>query len=285
SPTAVASYLRALWAATEVQTVALFASDGGHAFTIEAALSHSPAVRREGRFDGELFLDAVSPERPMTVLEEGDPLLRDLPYYKSGVHTSAVGVLPVAVAEGTEVFLVVDLPPDQPAFTERQRTLLLGFADLLGQMLALPPEERPAQAPPSRRSIIAEEMARARAEGRPLALAIVYRPDAEAVEQEGPAAVAAAERELRLHLEDLVRDGRVERFGEQMYGVFLYEEPAQLERWAGRVRTRAADEGIPVAIGIARLADHHTDADALRADAVNALQVALADERPFAVVD
>ena len=51
SPTAINSFLRALWAATEVQTVGLFSTDAGRKYyTLEAALSHSPAVRREGRF-------------------------------------------------------------------------------------------------------------------------------------------------------------------------------------------------------------------------------------------
>ena len=286
SPTAINSYLRALWAATEVQTVALFSSDrSGNAYTLEAALSHSPAVRREGRFAAADHLASqVSLDRPITVLEENDPLIRALPYYRQPVHVGGVAVLPVRDEQGQPVFLVVDLAPDQVSFTERQRTLLLSYASLLGTMLAQPEDaEANLRSIPTRRSIIAEEMNRARKQEQPLALALVYRADAEHVAEDGPDAVAAAERELRLHLEDHPHHGRIERFGEQMYGVFLHEDVDALEAWADDVRDRAADKGLPLAIGVAQLGERHADADALRADAANALQEAVAAQEPVVI--
>ena len=286
SPTAINSYLRALWAATEVQTVALFSSDrSGNAYTLEAALSHSPAVRREGRFAAADHLASqVSLDRPITVLEENDPLIRALPYYRQPVHVGGVAVLPVRDEQGQPVFLVVDLAPDQVSFTERQRTLLLSYASLLGTMLAQPEDaEANLRSIPTRRSIIAEEMSRARKQEQPLALALVYRADAEHVAEDGPDAVAAAERELRLHLEDHPHHGRIERFGEQMYGVFLHEDVDALEAWADDVRDRAADKGLPLAIGVAQLGERHADADALRADAANALQEAVAAQEPVVI--
>lgn len=286
SPTAINSYLRALWAATEVQTVALFSSDRtGNAYTLEAALSHSPAVRREGRFAAADHLAShVSLDRPITVLEENDPLIRALPYYRQPVHVGGVAVLPVRDEQNQPVFLVVDLAPDQVGFTERQRTLLLSYAGLLGTMLAQPEDaEANLRSVPTRRSIIAEEMSRARAQDHALALALVYRADAEEVAEDGADAVAAAERELRLHLEDHPHHGRIERFGEQMYGVFLHEELDVLEAWADDVRDRAAEKGIPLAIGVAQLGERHADADALRADAANALQEAFAAQEPVVI--
>lgn len=286
SPTAINSYLRALWAATEVQTVALFSTDrSGNAYTLEAALSHSPAVRREGRFAAADHLASqVSLDRPITVLEENDPLVRALPYYRQPVHVGGVAIMPVKDEEGRPVFLVVDLAPDQVSFTERQRTLLLSYAQLLGTMLAQPEDaEANQRTVPTRRSIITEEMNRARKQERPLALALVYRADAEEVAEDGPDAVAAAERELRLHLEDHPHHGRVERFGEQMYGVFLQDHTAALEAWADDVRDRAADKGLPLVIGVAQLGERHGDADALRADAANALQEAFAAQEPVVI--
>lgn len=286
SPTAINSYLRALWAATEVQTVALFSTDAQRkTYTLEAALSHSPAVRHEGRFAAADHLAShVSLDRPLTVLEENDPLIRALPHYGRAVHVGGAAVLPVRDHEGAPVFLVADLPPDQTAFTERQRTLLLGYARLLGTMLQQPEDDEANQRTvPTRRSIIADEMARARAASRPLALALVYRADAEAIAEDGPDAVAAAERELRLHLEDHPHEGRIERFGEQMYGVFLHDDAPALEAWADDVRDRADAKGLPLAIGIARLSDRHGDADALRADAANALQEAFAAQEPVVI--
>ena len=286
SPTAINSYLRALWAATEVQTVALFSTDrSGKTYTLEAALSHSPAVRREGRFAAADHLASqVSLDRPITVLEENDPLIRALPYYRQPVHVGGVAVLPVRDDQGQPVFLVVDLPSDQVSFTERQRSLLVNYAGLLGSMLAQPEDaEANLRSVPTRRSIIAEEMDRARADERPLALALVYRADAEAIAEDGPDAVAAAERELRLHLEDQPDYGRIERFGEQMYGVFLHDDHAALESWADDVRARASDKGLPLAIGVAQLSARHADADALRADAANALQEAIAAQEPVVI--
>ena len=286
SPTAINSYLRALWAATEVQSVALFSTDPARkTYTLEAALSHSPAVRREGRFAAADHLASeISLDRRLTVLEENDPLLRALPYYGRPVHVGGAAVLPGKDEQGQPVFLVVDLPPDQAGFTERQRTLLLGYADLLGTMLAQPEDaEANQRTVPTRRSIIAAEMTRAREQDRPLALALVYRADAEDIAEDGPDAVAAAERELRLHLEDHPHHGRIERFGEQMYGVFLHDETAALEAWADAVRDRADAKNMPLVIGVARLGDHHADADALRADAANALQESFAAQEPVVI--
>lgn len=286
SPTAINSYLRALWASTEVQTVALFSADTNRkTYTLEAALSHSPAVRHEGRFAAADHLASqVSLDRPLTVLEENDPLVRALPYYSRPVHVGGAAVLPVRDHEGSPVFLVADLPPDQPGFTERQRTLLLGYARLLETMLQQPEDEEANQRTvPTRRSIIADEMTRARAASRPLALALVYRADAEAIAEDGPDAVAAAERELRLHLEDHPHEARIERFGEQMYGVFLHDDAPALESWADDVRDRAEAKGLPLVIGVARLGDRHADADALRADAANALQEAFAAQEPVVI--
>ncbi len=275
SPTAVTSLLRALWAATDVQTVALFSTDATGT-TLEAALSHNPAARREGRFPaGNVFFDAVSPEPSLTVLDAGDPLLAALPHYKRAVPLGGVAVVPVCTLGDGPVYLVVDVGPDQAGFTERQRSLLTQYAGLLAAMLTQP-DEAPSPAVPTRRSIIAGEMERARAEGRPLALALVYQTDAERIAGEEEATVAEAERALQQHLEAVSRNGRVERFGELMVGVFLHEDAQGIEAWAARVRARAEAERLPVALGVARLAPHHRDADALRADAANALQEALA---------
>jgi hypothetical protein len=242
-------------------------------------------VRREGRFAAADHLAShVSLDRPITVLEENDPLIRALPYYRQPVHVGGVAVLPVRDEQNQPVFLIVDLAPDQVGFTERQRTLLLSYAGLLGTMLAQPEDaEANLRSVPTRRSIIAEEMSRARAEEHALALALVYRADAEEVAEDGADAVAAAERELRLHLEDHPHHGRVERFGEQMYGVFLHEELDALEAWADDVRDRAAEKGLPLAIGVAQLGARHADADALRADAANALQEAVAAQEPVVI--
>jgi GAF domain-containing protein len=282
SPTAFASFLRALWAATEVQTALLAAGESDGTYSLLAIRSHLPNVRPDGRLPADSFLRVAPQERPLTVLTAGDPLTRDLPYYRGGGLVSEVAVLPVATPDGRTLYIAADVPHDQPALTERQRALLLGFADLLRTILAHPPEEATARAVPTRRAIIADEMARSRAEARPLALALVYHAEAERVAEGGEAAVAEAERGLRLLLEDLVHHGRLERFGELMFGAFLHDDVPTLTKWSDRVHARAEEEGIPVAIGMARLGAQR-DADALRADAANALAEALVSEDRFAM--
>lgn len=284
SPTAFASFLRALWAATEVQTALLVTTEADGTYALLASRSHLRGVRQDGRFPADSFLHVAQPERPITVLAADDPLLRDLPYYRSQTNVSEVAVLPVSDPDGLPLYLVVDLQPDQPNFTDRQRALLLGFADLLGTMVAHPQEEPSARGVPTRRAIISDEMSRARREERPLSLALVYRVDAEMLAGKGKGAVAEAERSLRLLLEDLVHHGRLERFGELMYGAFLYDEPHAVEEWAQRVHARAEGEGFDVAVGVARLG-RHRDADALRADAANALQEALHSDERFTVAE
>jgi hypothetical protein len=279
SPTAFASFLRACWAAAEVQTALLAAAEHDGTYSLLAIRSHLPAVRKEGRFPADSFLHLAPADRPITVLESNDPLLRDLPYYRGRTTVGGAAILPVQGAERT-IYLAVDLQPDQLQLTERQRTLLLSFAGLLRTMLIHPPEEAGARAVPTRRAIVAEEMAHARSEGVPLALALVYRVDAERVASQGETAVAEAERDLRLLLEDLVHHGRLERFGELMFGAFLHDENEVIERWAERVQNRAAEDGFSVAVGIAKLGSHR-DADALRADAANALAEALTTEERF----
>lgn len=282
SPTAVTSLLRALWAATDVQTVALFSTDTSGP-TLEAALSHNPAARREGRFPaGHAFFDAISPNQPLTVLDAEDPLLRLMPHYKRVVPLGGSAVLPVCVLEDGPVYLVADLGPDQAGFTDRQRGLLTQYAGLLGAMLAEPEEAAPPTVP-TRRSIINEEMERARAKDYPLALALVYQSDAARIDEQGSEALAEAEQTLHHHLREVSRDGRVERFGELMVGVFLYEGAEGIEAWAARVQARADAEGLPLVTGIARLAPHHRDADALRADAANALQEALDAQEHYVI--
>jgi hypothetical protein len=283
SPTAFASFLRACWAASEVQTALLAAEEHDGSFSLLAIRSHLPGVRTEGRLPADSFLSLASTDRPVTILEANDPLLRDLPHYRNQTHVGGVAILPVEGPDAT-LYLAVDLAPDSLAFTERQRTLLLGFADVLRTLLAHPPEDPPARTVPTRRAIVSEEMSYARTEGLPLSLALVYRTDAERIAGRGEAAVAEAERDLRLLLEDMVHHGRLERFGELMFGAFLHEETSIIEQWARRVSDRADAEGFTVAIGVARMRDQ-VDADAFRADAANALAEALQTEDLFATAE
>ncbi|MEM8556363.1 MAG: hypothetical protein AAGG50_00830 [Bacteroidota bacterium] len=129
--------------------------------------------------------------------------------------------------------------------------------------------------PVARRVIVAEEMARARARQHPLALALVHHTEAEHLAELGATAVEDTDAVLREHLEHslALADGRLEPFGELLYGVFYYGRAADIEAWVELVRTTPARTGetLPLAVGVALYQDRHQTSDQLRADAVQAL--------------
>ncbi|MEM9998711.1 MAG: hypothetical protein AAF809_13500 [Bacteroidota bacterium] len=129
--------------------------------------------------------------------------------------------------------------------------------------------------PVARRVIVAEEMARARARQHPLALALVHHTEAEHLAELGATAVEDTDTVLREHLEHslALADGRLEPFGELLYGVFYYGRAADIEAWVELVRTTPARTGetLPLAVGVALYQDRHQTSDQLRADAVQAL--------------
>ncbi|MEL6771612.1 MAG: hypothetical protein AAFP18_11160 [Bacteroidota bacterium] len=129
--------------------------------------------------------------------------------------------------------------------------------------------------PVARRVIVAEEMARSRVKQHPLALALVHHTEAEAVARAGGEAVATTEAVLRQHLDHTLAlaDGRIEPFGELLYGVFYYGRAADVEAWVELVRTTPASTGetLPLTIGVALYGERHTTSEQLRGDAVQAL--------------
>ena len=135
--------------------------------------------------------------------------------------------------------------------------------------------------PRPRREIIAEEMERARAGGHPLALALVYLNRAEAVAERGGAQeVEAAERALRARLRQAIpSDGRVERFGELTYGVFLPHKRADAEQWAVAFEEELAEASDPleggVSLGLTVMRDSDQSPEALRENATHALREAV----------
>jgi hypothetical protein len=148
------------------------------------------------------------------------------------------------------------------------------FARLLATLLDTPDAER-EQAVRPRREIIAEEMIHASNEDYDLAMALIYLNRAEAIADEGDAAIRAAERLMESRLRESV-EGRIERFGELTYGVFYHG--TDVETWGGSIQhaffstSGLLDGG--VSIGIAILEPHHESPQDLRQDAMQALSAA-----------
>ena len=169
-----------------------------------------------------------------------------------------------------------------------------GYLDLLATLVDAPrpgPEAREDEAadadegergvgpaPVPRATIIAEEQAAAHEAGRPLAFALVTLADAEErLTEGGPEAVASAEAALRDRLSDAPDVGRIEPFGDLLFGVFLPLEPAAVARWCDRL----ASGDPPLFIGAVAPADG--DPTGIRDAAAEALHDAY-DQRRARVV-
>ncbi len=197
--------------------------------------------------------------------------------YRDGDGVREVALAPVPAASETDFYiLLADAAEDEALRSRYARTLMVQFADVLSTLLDVPPPA--VDEPRSRLEIIAEEMDRARTLDRDLALALVYLNRAEDVSALGAAAVGEAEHLLDERLRRATRHGRIERFGEMTYGVFLDGSVREVEAWSTRAQqalqggTGALGGG--VSIGIAILQDRHQSADAFRADATEALREA-----------
>ena len=87
-------------------------------------------------------------------------------------------------------------------------------------------------APVPRAALIKQEQDAARADGRPLAFALVTLADAEGrLTQDDPAEVAQAESALRLRLEAAEGVRRVEPFGDLLFGAFVDRDAGGMADW------------------------------------------------------
>lgn len=282
----VGPYLQALRAALDAQTVCLLRQEAlALQYHIEAIVSQNAYARSGGDFTTTVpLLNASEARRAVTVRrvsEHGMPQ-SNLGYYRDTISVRQIAMAPVLrPGDPTIHFLLADTMQEGALGTPHRRTLLAEFARLLGTIMDLPAQEElpdeTEQVRP-RRDIIAEEMEKARAHNRPLALALVYLNDAETRADEGQEAVSAAEEALESHLRKTMRQGRVERFGELTYGIFSNTHSGDVESWAMQLQSELAHTTGPleggISIGIAMLQDRHRDPDTFRADATAALSEA-----------
>jgi len=265
-------------------------------YEVEALDSADPEALRSGSFSTRKpLLSATMSQRRVSVRHVGAGGLphTTLGFYKEPVHVAEVGLAPIERPNSTSTyFLLVDALAEEALGTQRGRTILAQYAQLLGTVME--DDETPVPAAPSaqngtteaseeqmrpRRDIIAEEILHAEAADTPLGLALVHLRDAEVVADDGLGAIRRAERALQKRLEKASPDARIERFGECMFGVFHRAPINELEHWAGDLQQfLAAEDGIlsgGVNIGVAMLGDRHGgDPDTFRADATTALREA-----------
>lgn len=271
-------YLQALRAALEARVVCLLKQEDIQPEYEVVMLVSAERTRRGRTFSArEPLLTAGMTQHPVTVRHVGGGGMptASLGYTRTPDAVRQIAVAPVPRQDEIEAyFLVADTTEDDALGNARCRTLMAQFAKLLATLLDTPKDDTEEAVRP-RREIIAEEMVHARNEGYELAMALVYLNRAEAVADEGEAAIRAAERLMETRLHDSV-EGRIERFGELTYGIF-YHEP-DVEAWGRTIQeaflgtSGLLDGG--VSIGIALLEPHHESPQQFRQDAMQALSAA-----------
>ncbi len=286
--------LYALWSATGAQTICLLAQDSvAPRYRIQGVVSQNGYARTTGAFPTTApLLNAEMMRQPIIArsVSSSDLAARDLRYYRVDIAVRDVLLLPIHVPGADATYILLADTLDVGGLdTVRQQQVLVRGAALLSTLLT--PEDHLDPLPPSlkieskdnlelqpRREIIRDEMATVRARKVPLGLALIYVNKAEEVAAEGAAPVLALEELLHDEIGTLSPGGRVERFGELMYGVFQYETAEALEKWATDIHAYFEDEAIlrdgGVSIGVAMLNDRHEDSDQFRHDATMALREA-----------
>lgn len=281
-------YLQAYRAIAQANTVCLLRQPKrAPQYHIEAIVSLNGNARGNGLFVSKTPLLPWEHPRPgLNVLRASEDQLSGnvCGYYRQRVAVKEVVLLPVPVPSSlAQYVLLADAMREHILDSEEKQLLSTHFSHLLGNILEMGVcdellQESKEDVRP-RSEIIGDEIARARDEDTPLALALVYLNRAEEVADEGgKRAVMQAESLLVQRLRETVQGARVERFGELMFGVFFREEGVAVEQWAIRFQqdmlsySGLLEDG--VSIGIALLHEGNASAEALRGEATEALRQA-----------
>lgn len=282
-------HLQSLKAALGAHTVCLLRQDAmTPQYRIEALVSDDNNVQTRGSFRiSNFLLTPTLMERSVTVRSVGTDGVppSSLGFYRVRAEVKEVAFAPVPrpSTDTTAIyFLLADTKDTNRLAGNRPRTLMAQFARLTGLLLEganleTVEEEDLAPAVKPRREIIADEMKKAREDGVPLALAMVYLNRAEEVADQGEVSVMAAEQIMSKRLRDVAAPSRVERFGELTYGIF-YHAPIEVDAWASRIQEALLEDPLlpegGVSVGVAMLQKHHTGPSEFRADATVALREA-----------
>jgi hypothetical protein len=276
--------LQALQLATGAHTVGLLRQEGttgAYRYTIESLYSHSPFARSAGALTTRAAL--VPPGERHAVLhrvgERGLPA-DTLRYYREEISAlRALLATPLRV-HGQDYVLLLDTKEEGRLDAPRVRELTEATARMLEQVRPAPaadpapadtpaPEAAPASERPSRRAIIAEELARSDGRGLTLALVHVDLLGADADE----AARAQAEADLETRLREGAQGSRVEQFAEMTFGIFLHDTSEAVDGWVEDVSTRLQGlyPGASLALGAACITDTGLSPEEVRAFAERAL--------------
>lgn len=275
APDVLGPCLESLASAINANTVALIRQTV-EGWTLLAIVSQNAYAR------GASILPVTS-EMPFSATGKGKVVVEDvssadwdvtdLKYYRGEIAIREVARVDVQTSSDDErVTLVADSVRRGVLDSGQSKRLLQQYARLLGTLL----DAEVGTPLKPRREIIAEEIQDARADGRPLALALVLLNRADEISDRET--MEEVEATLIGHLAATSDVIRVERFGDLMAGVFHRSDVAEVEAWAARVQADLAGLAGPleggVSVGVAMMTDRHSRPEMLRADAAAALEEA-----------
>ncbi len=199
----------------------------------------------------------------------------DLPRRALSYSLTPASIHQVAVASESDppLLLFADTTSMDGLAHARVPVLMAQFVRTLGLLLREVESAREEARP--RREIISEEMARTRARGHDLAMAIVYLNRAETIAATSGADKEEAEALMAYSLDNASKSTRIVQFGPLTYGVFIYGGMEEVEAWDRRVHNIfAREQGLlegGISVGIAILQAHHETAENFRDEAKHAL--------------
>jgi len=278
--------LQSMQIAIGANTVCLLRRDNGALkYHIESIVSKNAYARTKGHFTTRVPLVTPAVEKKPVITfragEKGIPT-SNLAYYVEPIAVRQIAVAAVPQRSSESYFLLLaDTMEEGGLSGKRQHGLHAHYARLLASILdggePLAASESTSTFRP-RKDIIGEEMERARTEGDPLALILVYLNRAEEIAAEGEEAVNEAEAILEGRFRDAAAGRRVEHFGELIYAVFFVGDAATAEPFVVELQEALRDETGPleggVSIGVAFMKDRHESPEAFRDDANQALREA-----------
>lgn len=241
-------------------------TEDGQEFSILGTAGLDWAKSRGDRFRCQVPLLSSSQRMAIRSVNATDLPARYLNYSFNAGVIKRVAITRIGA---TSIVLLIDTVDEYGLMHPRTVDLIELFAQTLNLLFYREDPLRP------RHEIISEEIARARARGQELALALVLLNNAESVSKLGRGLIQQVEESMLKNLRRSAMSHRVEKFGELLFGVFTDGRRANLEVWHQQVRSAIAEDNVNldggVTIGIAVLNERHTDAIALREDARKAL--------------
>ncbi len=275
APDVLGPCLESLASVIKANTVGLI-QQTGDAWALLAIVSQNAYARGASVLPVTSELPFKATGKGKVVVEDvskADWDVTDLKYYRGEIAIRQVARLDVpASSDNGRVILVVDSVRLGVLDSAQSKRLIQQYARLLGTLL----DVKVGASVKPRREIIAEEIADARSDGRPLALALVLLNRADEISDQET--MEEAEAALLGHLSGTSDGIRVERFGDLMVGVFHRSDVGEVEAWAAHVQAELAGVSGPldggVSVGVAMMADRHTRPEMLRADAAAALEEA-----------